>query len=244
VDYRHLNAITIKGKYPVRVIDEFLDELSKASSFTKLDLRVGFHQIRLKPGKEYKTAFQTHCGHYEFRVMAFGLTGAPGTFQGAMNSTLAPYLRIFVLVFFDDILIYSNTLEEHLVHIRLVFELLVKDECKIKLSKCTFAQREIHYLGHVISEKGVATDPMKIEAIVQWPTPQNVKELQSFLGLAGYYRKFVRYFGVIAKPLTDLLKKGTVFVWTAVHDKSFAALQSALCNSPVLALPDFQNILH
>jgi hypothetical protein len=127
VDYRHLNAITIKGKYPVPVIDEFLDELSKASSFTKLDLRVGFHQIRLKPGKEYKTAFQTHCGHYEFRVMAFGLTGAPGTFQGAMNSTLAPYLRIFVLVFFDDILIYSNTLEEHLVHIRLVFELLVKD---------------------------------------------------------------------------------------------------------------------
>jgi hypothetical protein len=244
VDYRHLNAITIKGKYPVPVIDEFLDELSKASSFTKLDLRVGFHQIRLKPGEEYKTAFQTHCGHYEFRVMAFGLTGAPGTFQGAMNSTLAPYLRIFVLVFFDDILIYSNTLEEHLVHIRLVFELLVKDEWKIKLSKCTFAQREIHYLGHVISEKGVATDPMKIEAIVQWPTPQNVKELQSFLGLAGYYRKFVRYFGVIAKPLTDLLKKGTVFVWTAVHDKSFAALQSALCNSPVLALPDFQNILH
>jgi hypothetical protein len=143
------------------------------------------------------------------------------------------------LVFFDDILIYSATFEEHLIHIRSVFELLAKDQWKIKLSKCSFAQRSIHYLGHVISGAGVATDPQKVEAIANWPTPKNSKELRSFLGLAGYYRKFVRYFGVIAKPLTELLKKNVLFIWTSAHDNSFKALQSALCNSPVLQLPDF-----
>lgn len=141
VDYRHLNAITIKGKYPVPIVDEFLDELAHASWFTSSDLRAGFHQIRLTPGEEFKIAFQTHCGQYEFRVMPFRLTGAPGTFQEAVNSTLAPYLKKFVLIFFDDILIYSSSFEEHLVHIRLVFELLTKKNWKIKLSKCTFAQR-------------------------------------------------------------------------------------------------------
>jgi hypothetical protein len=171
--------------------------------------------------------------------MAFGLTGAPGTFQGAVNSTLAPCLRKFVLVFFDDILIYSATFEENLIHIRSVFELLAKDQWKIKLSKCSFAQRSIHYLGHVISGAGVATGSQKVEAIANWPTPKNAMELRSFLGLAGYYWKFVRYFGVIAKPLTELLKKNVLFIWTSAHDNSFKALQSALCNSPVLQLPDF-----
>lgn len=238
VDYRHLNAITLKSKYPVPIIDEFLDELTHASWFSCLDLRAGFHQIRLKPGEEFKTAFQTHCGHFEFRVMAFGLTGAPGSFQEAMNSTLAPYLRKFVLVFFDDILVYSSSYEEHVVHLRLVFALLSKDQWKIKLSKCSFSQKEIRYLGHIISEQGVSTDPSKISAISQWPRPVNAKELRSFLGLAGYYRKFVRHFGIISKPLTDLLNKHALFVWTVDHDKSFAALKSALCSSPVLALPN------
>lgn len=239
VDYRHLNAITVKTKYHVPIIDEFLDELAKASWFSSLDLRAGFHQIRLKKGEEFKTAFQTHFGQFEFRVMAFGLTGAPGTFQGAMNSTLAPYLRKFVLVFFDDILIYSQSYEEHLVHIRLVFELLAKDQWKIKLSKCTFAQQEIKYLGHVISGAGVGTDPSKVAVVAQWPVPSNAKELRGFLGLAGYYRKFVKNFGIISRPLTELLKKNVVFVWTALHDESFQALKNALCSAPVLALPDF-----
>lgn len=239
VDYRYLNAITVKGKCPVPIIDEFLDELAHASWFSCLDLRSGFHQIRLKPGEEFKTAFQTHSGHYEFKVVAFGLTGAPATFQSAMNATLAPYLRKFVLVFFDDILICSRTYEDHVEHVRLVFELLAKDQWKIKLSKCAFAQREIHYLGHVISENGVGTAPQKVLAISDWPTPANPKELRSFLGLAGYYRKFVKNFGVISKPLTDLLKKHVVFVWTQDHEKSFHALKFALSHSPVLALPDF-----
>ncbi|CAN6166876.1 unnamed protein product [Urochloa humidicola] len=242
VDYRHLNAITVKGKYPVPVIDEFLDELAYACWFSKLDLRSGFHQIRLKPGEEFKTAFQTHCGHFEFRVMAFGLTGAPGSFQAAMNSTLAPFLRKFVLVFFDDILIYSKSFEEHIEHLRLVFELLHKDQWFVKLSKCSFAQREISYLGHIISEKGVATDPDKIAAVLNWPVPVNAKELRSFLGLAGYYRKFVRNFGIISKPLTELLKKHAIFVWTVEHDKSFQALKHALCSAPVLAMPDFSKV--
>jgi hypothetical protein len=140
---------------------------------------------------------------------------------------------------FDDILIYSKTYEDHIQHIRIVFELLSKDQWKVKLSKCTFAQRQISYLGYVISENGVATDPMKISTISQWPTPPSAKELRSFLGLAGYYRKFVRGFGVISKPLTELLKKNVLFVWTSVHDKSFAALKKALCTAPVLALPNF-----
>lgn len=239
VDYSHLNAITLKSKFPMPVIDEFLDELGKASWFSCLDLRSGFHQIRLKPGEEFKTAFQTHFGHFEFRVMAFGLTGAPGTFQSAMNTTLAPYLRKFVLVFFDDILIYSQSYEEHLIHLRLVFELLVKDQWLVKRSKCTFAQRQIHYLGHVLSEEGVSTDPSKISVVAQWPRPVNAKELRSFLGLAGYYHKFVRHFGVISKPLTELLKKHVPFVWTPSHEQSFTALKDALRNAPVLALPDF-----
>lgn len=171
--------------------------------------------------------------------MAFGLTRASGSFQEAMNSTLAPYLRKFVLVFFDDILIYIRSYEEHLVHIRLVFELLIKDQWKIKLSKCTFATRQIKYLGHVISEAGVATDPDKVAAVATWPTPSNAKELRGFLGLAGYYRKFVRHFGLISKPLTELLKKHAIFIWTSEHDKSFSALKQALCSALVLILPDF-----
>lgn len=239
VDYRHLNAITVKGKFPVPIIDEFLDELTHASWFTSLDLLAGFHQIRMKDGDEYKIAFQTHHGHYEFRVMAFGLTGAPGTFQYAMNTTLAPYLRKIVLVFFYDILIYSPMFEQHVEHIRLVFELLQADQWKIKLSKCSFSQRQVAYLGHVISGSGVATDPSKITAIQDWPIPLNQRELYGFLGLAGYYRKFVRYFGIITKPLTSLLKKHSLFVWTAAHDNAFQALKMALCTAPVLALPGF-----
>jgi hypothetical protein len=159
VDYRQLNAITVKGKYPVPIIEELLDELSGAAYFTTLDLQSGFHQICMKSGEEFKTAFQTHFGQFEFRVMSFGLTGAPGTFQDAMNTTLAPCLWKFVLVFFDDILVYSRTWEYHITHLRTVFELLSRDQWKLKMSKCSFAQTKISYLGHIISQDGVGTDP-------------------------------------------------------------------------------------
>lgn len=153
VDFRHLNALTLKSKFSVLLFDQLMDELAGASWFSNLDLRAGSHKILLKPGEEYKMAFQTHFGQYEFRVMAFCLTGAPGSFQGAMNVTLAPGLRKFVIVFFDDILIYSKSYEEHLKHIELVLEWLTKDQWKLKMSK--FAQRSVAYLGHIVSEQGV-----------------------------------------------------------------------------------------
>lgn len=156
-----------------------------------------------------------------------------------MNTTLAPLLRKEVLVFFDDILIYSRSLEEHIQLLRQVLELLQKDKWQVKLSKCVFAQHQLKYLGHVISEQGVATDPNKIRAVNQWPVPASVKELRSFLGLAGYYHRFVRNFGLITRPLNDLLKKGAIFSWTTVHDQAFLAIKQALTSGPVLALPDF-----
>jgi hypothetical protein len=146
VDYRHLNTLTVKGKYPLQVIDELLDELSHAQWFSKLDLKAGYHQIRIAPGEEHKRAFQTHNGHYEFKVMAFGLTGAPATFQHAMNASLALVLRKFALVFFDDIFIYSSSYDEHLQHLSAVLEILQKEEWQVKMSKCAFAQRQIAYL--------------------------------------------------------------------------------------------------
>jgi hypothetical protein len=143
VDYRHLNVITSKGQYPVPIIEEFMDELKQVSWFTTLDLCAGFHQIQMDPIDSHKTAFQTHAGHYEFRVMSFGLTGAPHTFQKAMNSTLAPLLRKCVLVFFDDILVYSSSFEDHVYHLEQVLQILQQDQWRVKLAKCAFAKRKI-----------------------------------------------------------------------------------------------------
>jgi len=233
-----LNALTVKSKFPIPVID-LLDELAHAKWFSVLDLRAGFNQIRLALGEEYKTAFQTHWGQFEYSVMSFGLTDAPNTFQGAMNITLRPLLRKCVIVLFDDILVFSSSLADHLCHLRQVLDLLSQDQWQVKLSKCRFAQQSIAYLGHVISVVGVATDPSKVKSIHKWPVPTNSKQLHSFLGLAGYYRKFVRHFAILARPLTNLLKKGTLFIWTPDHDVAFYTLQQALISAPVLALSDF-----
>lgn len=165
VDYRRLNALTVKNKYPLPVIDELLDELHGARWFSSLDLRSRFHQIRMAEGHEFKTAFQTHNGHYEYRVMPCGVTGGPGTFQGIMNTVLAPFLRVFVVVFIDDVLIYSKTWEDHLQHLEAVFKVLQQNQFYVKLSKCAFARQELSYLGHVIGAEGVSTDPKKIQII-------------------------------------------------------------------------------
>jgi hypothetical protein len=239
VDYRHLNAITIKNRFPLPIIEELIDELAGAKWFTSLDLRAGYHQIRMKPEDECKTMFKTHHGHYEFRVMSFGLTGAPATFQNTMNTMLAPVLRKGVLVFIDDILIYSKDLPEHARLLCQVFELLHAHELKVKRNKCTFARQQLVYLGHVISVEGVSTDPKNITAVMKWERPCNVKQVCGFLGLAGYYRKFVRNFGQISCPLTELLKKDHVFQWTAQTKAAFRTLQQALVSAPVLAIPDF-----
>lgn len=239
VDYRYLNTLTVKTAFPILVFDQLMDELPGARYFSTLDLLAGYHQIRLREGEPPKTAFSTHVGHYEFRVVAFGLSGAPGTFQGAMNQTLKPLLRRCAIVFFDDILIYSKSFEEHIEHLRQVFALLAKDQWHIKLSKCNFARSEISYLGHVISERGVATDPAKIEAVVSWPTPTNVKELRNFLGFAGFYRRFVRHYAIVSKPLTALLKKHCLFLWTSEQETAFTTLKKCPCSTPILTLPDF-----
>jgi hypothetical protein len=187
VDYRALNSMTVVSKYPVPIIDELIDELAGAKWFSKMDLRAGYHQIRLAEGEEFKTAFQTHSGHWEYKVMPFGLAGAPATFLGAMNATLQPLLRKCVVVFFDDILVYSRTLSEHIQHLKAVLEVLRKDSWQVKMAKCSFGQQQIAYLGHIINSQGVSSDPNKISKVAAWPVPQNSKEVRSFLGLAGYY---------------------------------------------------------
>ncbi|WVZ61926.1 hypothetical protein U9M48_011733 [Paspalum notatum var. saurae] len=240
VDYRHLNALIEKNKHPMPVVDELLDELAGAQWFSKLDFRSGCHQIRMAPGEEYKTTFCTHSGLYEFLVMPFGLTNAPATFQSLMNHIFARLLRKGVLVFMDDILIYSKSLQEHVVLLKQVFEILQENQFLIKWSKCSFAQSSIEYLGHVISKDGVATEPSKITAIKNWPVPTCLKELRGILGLTGYYRKFIKHYSMISRPLTMLLKKGVKFVWTAHSQEAFQILKQALVQAPVLAIPDFQ----
>lgn len=240
VDYRHLNAITMKHKHPMPIVDELLEEISGAQWFTKLDFSAGYHQIRMAAGHEFKTAFRTHQGLYEFMVMPFGLTNAPATFQSLMNVIFAALLRQGVLVFMDDILIYNKTLEEHVQLLHQVFQILEKHQFFIKRSKCLFAQPSVEYLGHVISAAGVATDPSKIQAVLNWPTPKTVKELRGFLGLTGYYRKFVQHYGLLARPLTKLLKKGSQYQWTPTTEHAFQILKERLVQAPVLAVPNFE----
>jgi hypothetical protein len=176
VDYRKLNDLTIKNRFPMPVIEEILDELAGAEYFTKLDMRAGYHQVRMLPEDEYKTAFKTHHGHYQFKIMPFGLTNAPATFQCIMNQVLRPFLRKFVMLFLDDILIYSNSLEEHAQHLQLVLQALLDNQLYLKQSKCSFAQHQLEYLGHIISADGVATDPQKITAMLHWPQPTTMTE--------------------------------------------------------------------
>ena len=240
-DYRALNAVTVKDRFPIPIVDDMLDELYGASYFTKLDLRAGYHQVRVKPCDIHKTAFRTHNGHYEYLVMPFGLCNAPSTFQAIMNSIFRHHLRKFILVFFDDILIYSPDWDQHLVHVRQTFEILRQHRFFLKASNCAFGQQELEYLRHIITNQGVKVDEHKISAMIAWPRPTNISELRGFLGLTGYYRKFVKDYDIITRPLTNLLKKGQ-FGWHEEAENAFCALKQAMTTTPILDMPNFNNV--
>ena len=238
IDYRSLNEVTIKNKYPLPKIEDLFDQLNGAKVFSKIDLRSGYYQLKIRPQDIPKTAFVTRYGLYECTVMSFGLTNAPAYFMYLMNKVFMEYLDKFVVVFIDDILVFSKTEEEHEQHLRMVLDKLREHQLYAKFRKCEFWLREVGFLGHVLTEEGLSVDPAKIEAVTEWQSPSNVKEVRSFLGLAGYYRKFVEGFSSIARPMTQLLKKDKKFEWTPKCEESFQELKKRLTTAPVLATPD------
>jgi hypothetical protein len=238
VDYRALNNLTIKNSYPLPRVDELFDRLQGAQFFSKIDLVSGYHQIRIAAEDIPKTAFRTRYGHYEFNVLPFGLTNAPATFMHLMHETFREYLDDFVLVFLDDILIFSKTLADHERHVRLVMDKLRAAKLYAKESKCEFFKTEVEFLGHIVGRDGVRMMQDKVQAISDWPTPSKVGDVRAFLGTAGYYRKFIRDFSSIAAPLTELTKDTVRFDWGPAQQLAFDKLKSALQQGPVLALPD------
>lgn len=266
IDYRELNKITVKNKYPMPRIDDLMDNLSGAKYFSSLDLTSGYHQLRLRGTDVEKTAFNTHIGKFEWKVLPFGLTNAPAVFQTAMHRIFGSYLNRFVCVYLDDILIFSKTEEEHLRHLKMVLQLLKDNDLKAKMKKCEFFKPELKFLGHIVSADGMKPDPAKVQTIVDWPEPVSVLELRMFLGLANYFRRYIKNYAKVARPLTDLLKgvpqrtarkerllrwgklskaeaekveKPFRDRWTESCSSAFIALKDALVTAPVLLMPDF-----
>ena len=241
VDCRAINNITIKYRYPIPQLDDMLDELSGATIFSKVDLKSGYHQVRMKEGDEWKTAFKTKQGLYEWLVMPFGLTNAPSTFMRLMNHVLRAYIGKFVVVYFDDILIYSKCFSDHVKHLEKVLEALRKESLFANLKKCTFCTNELAFLGFVVSSQGLQVDQETIKAIQEWPTSTTIGHVRSFHGLASFYRRFVKDFSTIAAPLTTVIKKTAVFFWGQAQQDAFDKLKHSLTNAPVLVLPNFDN---
>jgi hypothetical protein len=230
--------VTANNKYPLPRIGDLFDQLKDAKIFSKIDLKSGYHKVRIKEEDINKTTFRIRYGHYEFTVVPFGLSNAPIVFMCLMNGVFREYLDKFFIVFLDDILVYSKSEEEHEHHLRMVFQVLREHKLYSKLSKCSFYQKQIHYLGHIISNDGIEVDPEKIESIREWSDPKNVIEVRSFMGLAGYYRRFTEGFSKISHPITSLQKKGVNFQWTLDCEKSFQHLKQLLTSAPILRIGD------
>jgi hypothetical protein len=238
VDYHALNAVTIKNKYPLARINDLMDQLRQAKFFSKIDLRSGYHQMKIRSEDIHKTAFVTRYGQYEYTIVSFGLRNAPAYFMNMMNKVFMDELDKCVVVFIDDIQVFSKTVEEHEEHLRIVLGKLRQHQLYAKFSKCEFWMEEVAFLGHVLSAKGVVIDPSKIEAVSKWQSPKSVTEIRKFLSLAGYYRRFIENFSKIAKPMTELLKSNTSYVWLDKCEASFQELKTRLTTTPVLTLPD------
>lgn len=235
VDYRKLNSLTKKDRYPLPLIDETLARLNKAKVFTKLDIRQAFHRIRMEAGSEELTTFRTRYGAYKYKVLPFGLTNGPATYQRYMNDVLFEYLDVFCTAYLDDILIYSDDILQHETHVKLVLQRLRESGLQADIKKCEFSVTETRYLGFIISTNGIQVDPIKVAVIKDWKPPTNLKAVQSFLGFCNFYRRFIRDYGIIAKPLNRLTHKGKEFVFTEECLGAFEELQQRLINAPLLS---------
>ncbi|GKD81052.1 putative reverse transcriptase domain-containing protein [Tanacetum coccineum] len=233
-------TLIIRGPSEMQELSDQLQELADrgSSTYSKIDLRSGYHQLRVRDEDIPKTAFRTRYKHYKFQVMPFGLTNAPAVFMELMNSVCKPYLDKFVIVFIDDIIIHSCNKEEHENHLRIILELLKKEKLYAKFSKCDFWITIVQFLGHVIDSKGIHVDPAKIEAIKNWASPTTPTKVRQFLGLAGYYRRFIKGFSKIAKSLTELTHKNKKYIWGENQESAFQLLKQKLCEAPILALPE------
>ncbi|GKE80701.1 putative reverse transcriptase domain-containing protein, partial [Tanacetum coccineum] len=237
-DYRELNKLTVKNRYPLPRIDDLFDQLQGSSVYSKIDLRLGYHQLRIKEEDIPITAFRTRYGHFEFQVMPFGLTNTPAMFMDLMNRVCKPYLDKFVIVFIDDILVYSKDEEEHGKHLKIILELLKKERLYTKFSKCDFWLDSVQFLGHMIDRSGVHVDPAKIKAIKSWAASTTPTEVRQFLRLAGYYRRFIEGFSLISKSLTKLTQKDKKYEWGKEEEEGFQTLKQKLCSTSILALPE------
>ncbi|CAI7880518.1 unnamed protein product, partial [Closterium sp. NIES-54] len=238
IDYRSLNRVTVKSRYPIPRADELIDQLQTARVFSKIDLREGYHQIRVEPSDCAKIAFRTRYGSFEYTVMPFGLTNAPATFQMTMNKAFRPLLDKCVIIYLDDILVYSRDKQQHLADLEEVFTISDKHRLLTKGSKCEFFQDRLEFLGHITLEAGVEIDPKELDTVKAWHPPTNITELQSFLGFVNYVRRFVPDMACLTAPLTDLLRKGVTFTWGEKEHAAFSTLENVLCSPPILRIAD------
>ena len=238
IDYRQLNRVTIKNRYPLQRIDDLFDQLKGARVYSKIDLRTGYHQLRVREAEVPKTAFRTRYGHFEFIVMFFKFTNAPATFMDLMHRVFQPYLDQFVVVSIDDILIYSQSKEDHEDHLRIVLQALRDHKLYAKFIKCEFWLTEVKLLGHIVSGSGVSVDPEKVKAVMSWERPKLVFEIRSFLGLAGYYRRFIEDFSRLATLMTRWTQKGVKFEWNGLCEKAFQELKMRLTSAFIMIVPE------